>query len=164
MYRIKTLFYYPGPNHPTMFIRRSALTEYGIVYDEDLPYAQDYQFCVDLGNAGRVYIIPEILLQQRVHKSRVSISHNDIQKRCSMITQRKLLMGLLPNITDEEVKLHYRYSYENSFESLSVFFKCTAWYMKLIRANNQVKKYPRMKFTLYAWELLMLVIVQSILH
>lgn len=161
LYRIKTLFYYPGPNHPTMFIRHSTLREYGIVYNENLLYSQDYQLCADLGNAGRVYIIPEVLLRQRVHQSRVTISRYDIQKQYSMITQRKLLEGLLNNVSDEEAKLHYRYSYEKSFGSISDFFKCAAWYTKLIRVNNRVHEYPRLKFALYAWTLLMLITVLS---
>ena len=162
-YRIKTLFYYPGPQHPTMFIRNSILREFRILYDENMVYAQDYQLCADLGNRGKIYIFPEILLQQRVHQSSVSKSHHDIQRQCSINTQRKLLMGLLNNVTDEETKLHYRYSYAKSFRSISDFFKCAAWYMKLICANNRVQKYPRMKFIIYAWKLLMLTTVQSIL-
>ena len=162
-YRIKTFFYYPGPPHPTMFIRNNIMKEFNILYDENLVYAQDYQLCADLGNKGRIYIIPQILLKQREHQSKISRSHHDVQIQCNIITQRKLLKGLLNNVTNEEVKLHYRYSYEKSFRSILDFFKCVAWYMKLIRANNRVQKYPRMKFALYAWKLLILTTAQSIL-
>ena len=160
-YRIKTLFYYPGPLHPTMFIRHSILDAHGIEYDESLIYAQDYALCAELGKLGTVEILPDVLLNRRVHSSRITQKHYETQKQCSIKTQKKLLHELLDNITEEEAMLHYRFSYEKRFEGAADFFRCVSWYMKLIRANNQRKVYPRIRFALYAARLLALITGQS---
>lgn len=160
-YRIKTLFYYPGPLHPTMFIRHSILDAHGIEYDESLIYAQDYALCAELGKLGTVEILPDVLLNRRVHSSRITQKHYKTQKQCSIKTQKKLLHELLDSVTEEEAMLHYRFSYEKRFEGAADFFRCVSWYMKLIRANNQRKVYPRIRFALYATRLLVLITGQS---
>lgn len=160
-YRIKTLFYYPGPLHPTMFIRHRILDAHGIEYDESLIYAQDYALCVELGKLGNVEILPDVLLNRRIHSARISQSHYETQKQCSIQTQKKLLHTLLDNVTEEEAILHYRFSYEKRFEGAADFFRCVSWYMKLIRANNQKKIYPRLRFASYAVKLLALITSQS---
>ena len=160
-YRIKTLFYYPGPIHPTMFIRHSILNAHRIEYDESLVYAQDYALCAELGKLGNVEILSDALLYRRIHSLRISQKHYEFQKQCSMKTQSKLLHELLDNITDEEKNLHYQFSYEKRFEGAADVFRCASWYMKLIRANNQKKVYPRIKFVSYAIKLLALITGQS---
>ena len=160
-YRIKTLFYYPGPIHPTMFIRRSILDAHGIEYDESLLYAQDYAFCAELGKLGNVEILRDVLLKRRIHPSRISRQHYEKQKQCSIRTQKKLLHALLDNVTEEEAMLHYRFSYEKRFEGAADFFRCVSWYRKLIRANNRKKIYPRLRFASYAVKLLALITGQS---
>lgn len=161
-YRIKTLFYYPGPLHPTMFIRHSILDEHGIEYDESLIYAQDYALCAELGKLGNVAILSDVLLNRRIHPSRITQKHYETQKQCSIKTQTKLLHELLDNITEEEAMLHYRFSYEKRFKGAADFFRCASWYMKLIRANNHKKIYPRIKFASYAIRLLALITGQSV--
>ena len=113
--RIKSLFYYAGPQHPTFFIRRETLSKYHISYNEELIYAQDYGFLVDIYRCGGViYNLPEVLLKKRYHDQRITMQHSEAQKKCSMITQEKLLCELLGNVSAEEVALHYRYFYEKS--------------------------------------------------
>jgi hypothetical protein len=161
IYRIKTLFYYPGPLHPTMFIRHCVLDVHKIEYDESLPYAQDYALCAELGKLGNIEILPDVLLKRRIHPSMISQKHYENQKQCSMKTQNKLLHELMDNITEEEAMLHYRFSYEKRFEGAGDFFRFASWYMKLIRANNHKKIYPRIKFAWYAMRLLSLITGQS---
>ena len=161
IYRIKTLFYYPGPLHPTMFIRHSILDTHGIEYDESLIYAQDYALCAELGKLGNVEILSDVLLKRRIHSSRITQKYYETQKQCSIKTQKKLLHELLDNITEEEAMLHYRFSYEKRIEGATGFFRCASWYMKLIRANNQKKIYPRIRFASYAIKLLALSTGQS---
>ena len=108
IYRIKTLFYYPGPLHPTMFIRHCVLDAHKIKYNDSLICAQDYALCADLGKLGNIEILPDVLLKRRIHPARISQKHYETQKQCSMKTQNKLLHELLNNITEEEAMLHYR--------------------------------------------------------
>lgn len=160
-YRIKTLFGYPDPAHSTMFIRHEMLTGHNITYNEELPYAQDYALCAELGNLGEVQILPEVLLRRRIHPKRVSDEHYKEQKQCHMVTQKKLLIKLLGDVTDAEVALHYRYSYEKKLLGVSDAIRCFRWYLKLICTNNRVRKYPKRKFIIYVCKMFMLVTVQS---
>ena len=161
-YRIKTLFYYPGPLHPTMFIRHQILVDYKIAYDEGLAYDQDYDMCEKISRTGgKIVILPEILLYRRIHTNRITNKYYEKQKQCTIVTQKRLLQELLESVTDDELALHYRFSYEKVFHSLSDFSKCLTWYLKLIRANNHVKKYPRKKFAFFAMKLLMLITTQN---
>ncbi len=161
-YRIKTLFYYPGPVHPTMFIRHQTLLEHKITYDENLTYAQDYDLCKKISRTGgKIEILPEVLLYRRIHVNRITNINYEKQKQCSIITQKRLLLELLGSVTDDELALHYRFSYEKVFHSLSDFSKCLTWYLKLINANNHVRKYPRKKFVFFVMKLLMLITTQN---
>lgn len=162
-YRIKMFFYYPGPLHPTMFIRRETLSEYRIVYDERLRYSQDYALCVDLADHGVIKILPKVLLQRRIHQKRISSEHYRTQKQCSMMTQKRLLAELLGDVTDAEVSLHYQYSYEKLFSGIADACRCFRWYLKLICANNRAGKYPKRKFIVYACKLFILITTENLM-
>ena len=162
-YRIKCLFYYPGPVHPTFFIRKQVLDQYSISYNEELTYAQDYGLLVDISAVpgGQVYNLPEVLLKRRNHASRITVQHHDTQKKCTLVTQRKLLRKLLVNVTEEEVNLHYQFFYSKNLHSFTDFCKCFQWCIKLSKANHRVKQYSRIKFDLYVFKLCVLVTGQS---
>ena len=68
---------------------------------------------------------------------------------------------MLDSITEEEAMLHYRFSYEKRFGGAADFFRCASWYRKLIRANNQRKVYPRIRFASYVVKLMALIAGQS---
>ena len=161
-YRIKSLFYYPGPLHPTLFIRKDILDAFHISYNEELKYAQDYGLLVDISHAGgRIYNLPEVLLMRRNHEKRITFQYYGTQKKCAMKTQTKLLCELLGSVSVDEAALHYRYFYEKSVHGGSDACKCVKWALKLIRANHRVGIYSKAKFDLYTIKLLLLVIGQS---
>ena len=163
-YSIKSLFYYPGPLHPSFFIRSETLKRYHISYNEELIYAQDYGLLVDISRCGGIiYNLPEVLLKRRYHEKRISVQHSETQKRCSMKTQEKLLYELLGNVTEEEMELHYRYFYNKNLRSFIDFCRCFQWCIKLSKANHWAGKYPKWKFDLYIFKLLVLVTGQSFL-
>lgn len=162
--RIKSLFYYPGPFHPTFFIRKDILTQYHISYNEELIYAQDYGLLVDISRCGGVInYLPEVLLKRRHHENRISSQYRENQKKCSMKTQEKLLCELLGSVSEEEAALHYRYFYEKSVHGFSDTCNCVKWAFKLIRANHRAGIYSKVKYDLYTVKLILLVIGQSFL-
>lgn len=164
-YRIKSLFYYPGPVHPTFFIRREILAKYHISYHEELFYAQDYGLLVDISRWGGVINnIPEVLLKRRHHEKRITSQHAKIQKSCSMKTQEKQLCELLGDVSAEDAGLHYRFFYEKSLRGFSDTCKCVEWALKLIRANHRTRIYSEQKFVQYTIKLILLVIGQSYMH
>ncbi len=163
-YRIKALFYYPGPCHPTFFIRREALIRYHISYNEELIYAQDYGFLVDISRCGGIiYSLPEVLLKRRHHAKRITSQYSETQKRCSMMTQEKQLCEILSNVTEEETELHYRFFSNKQLRDLTDFYKCFRWCIKLSKANHRTGKYSKLKFDLFVFKLFLLVTGQSFL-
>ena len=163
IYAIKCLFYYPGPLHPTFFIRKRVLDECGISYNEELTYAQDYGLLVDISTAtkGRVFILPEVLLKRRNHESRITVQHQKIQRNCTMKTQRKLLNALLGSVTDEEAELHYHYFTEKKLTGFTDLCRCFHWCIKLVKTNHRAGKYSKWQFDRYTFKLLLLVSGQS---
>ena len=144
-YRIRMLFVSPGPVHPTAMIRRETLVQNNIEYDENLRYAQDYGLWATLVEYGRIVTLPDKLLYFREHDDRISIKHRADQIKCDKMTQKRLLLRLLDNVTDAELDLHYLYS-TGYYRDLKLTKDVRRWYRKLIRANDKKRVYNRLKF------------------
>ena len=141
-YRIKLLYFSPGPMHPTVFFNRELLRRYEISYDETLQYAQDYGIYSDISKCGRMYILEDVLLRYRFHSSQVSKVHREKQNSCSMYVQKKILTELLGEITEEELIRHNRYSARDC----KIDKEMIEWYCHLIEVNDRVGLYDRKKF------------------
>ncbi len=160
-YRIKSFFYYPGPQHPTWIMRRRVLFDNNILYDEDFAYAQDYNFLIRISKIGDIRSLNEVLLLYRIHNKQVTNALHDRHRIANIATQKKVLSELLGEVNDKEATMHYQYSYEKQFNNLSDFFKCFFWYSRLVFINIRVNKYPRIKFMVYATKLFLLTTAQS---
>ncbi len=139
-YRAKMLFTNPGPPHPTAFLDREKLSEHHVLYDESLPYAQDYRLWADICRYGNIYTLPDVLLQRRSHDRQVSRQHRERQIQCDKATQGKLLEELLGRVTGEELDLHYIHS-TGYYREATISPEIAAWYTRLIRANESLGMY-----------------------
>lgn len=74
MMRIGMLFSNVGIAHPTAFIRKKVLDDNNINYDLTIKKAQDYKLWTDIMWLGRITVLPEILLNYRVHGGQISYS------------------------------------------------------------------------------------------
>lgn len=160
-YRVKSFFYYPGPQHPTWIIRSRTLFDNNILYDEDFDYAEDYYFLTRISKIGDICSLNEVLLLYRIHNKQVTNDLSDRHRVANIATQKKLLSELLGDVNDREATMHYQYSYEKQFNNLSDFFKCFFWYSRLVFINIRVNKYPRIKFMTFAAKLFSLTTAQS---
>ena len=160
-YRVKSFFYYPGPQHPTWIIRSRTLFDNNILYDEDFAYAQDYNFLIRISKIGDIRSLNEVLLLYRIHNKQVTNALRNRHRVANIATQKKLLSELLGDVNDREATMHYQYSYEKQFNNLSDFFKCFFWYSRLVFINIRVNKYPRIKFMTFAAKLFSLTTAQS---
>ena len=66
-------------------------------------------------------------------------------------TQKKLLLNLLGEVTQEELDFHYSMSY--SERTLS--FKVIAWLNRLINANKKRRVYNQIRFRKYAFRVML---------
>lgn len=141
-YRIKLLYFNPGPRHPTAFFNRKLLLRHKVFYDETLEFAQDYRIWSDISKCGRIYILEDVLLKYRFHSSQVSKVHREKQRACSMLVRERLLTELLGKITKEEVLLHNRCTAMDCKIDKDII----EWYRHLIEVNDRVGLYDRKKF------------------
>lgn len=139
-YRVKMLFAYPGPIHPTAFIDREKLMKHKVWYDENLPYAQDYGLWAEISRYGKVCVLPDILLQHRIHSNQVSKQHRERQIQCDKAVQKKLLEELIGSITASELDAHYFHS-TGYYREAKISPEIAAWYERLIRANKSTCLY-----------------------
>lgn len=72
LFRIKMLFRNVGIPHPTAFIRKEILDLHSITYNEQDKKSQDYGLWTELMKYGRIVMMPDILLEYRVHEGQVS--------------------------------------------------------------------------------------------
>ena len=148
------LFMNPGPLHPSAFFNHEKLKQFGLNYDESLPYAQDYAMWAEVVRLGDVYIFPEKLVDYRGSPNKVTKLHRAEQIQCDKVTQKKLLLQLLDHVTDEEADIHYRYSLF-IYQNLKMTREAFCWYRRLIRANNRKGIYNKTRFRLYVYQILL---------
>ena len=150
VYRISLVFSNPGPIHPTAFLRRDLLLQYGIEYDEALIHSQDYGLWVELSRHGKMYILEEALIKRRIHPHQVTKTRRKVQIQCDQITQERLLKELLGNVTNEELALHYKYS-TGYYKDITINTEVLDWYKRLVKANDRVGVYDKKKFREYVY-------------
>ena len=136
MYRIKALFTFPGPDHPTLMINRVLIDKYNLFYDESLTYAQDYDLLVRTSRLGDIYTLSETLHYRRRHSDQITQAHRKTQAYCAKVTQRKLLKELLGSVTDEEVDFHYVHS-TGYYRNATISAEADQWYKRIIEANHK---------------------------
>ena len=160
MYRIKLLFANPGPVHPTAFIRHEELINHHIMYDEGLYYAQDYGMWETISHYGMVCFLEDILLLRREHENQITKAYRGRQIQCDKITQRKLLIDLLGNVTDDELDMHYIHSTGN-YPDATIVPEVSEWYERIIKANDQRHLYNRRKLNKYVQIITKNLVIQS---
>jgi len=77
--------------HPSVMFRNSRDNKSSVCYDSLKEPAEDYDLWVRLLTFGKLYNLPEILLNYRVHDSQVSQKRNDEQKNAALEVRLDLL-------------------------------------------------------------------------
>jgi len=70
--------------HPAVMFRKEIVDRYRLYYNEDLLAAQDEELWYRMSKYGKMYNLPEILLQYRVHPDQISSSRQQLQQSISM--------------------------------------------------------------------------------
>ncbi|WP_103567464.1 glycosyltransferase family 2 protein [Campylobacter concisus] len=96
--------------HPSVMIRKDALTNNNILYDERFKNAEDYYLWTQLAKVGKFYNIPEILLKYRFLETSITrLSDRDFSKRYNILKDifKEALNAVDLNITEEDMKIHF---------------------------------------------------------
>lgn len=95
-----------GLCHPTAFFRGDMLRKHKIRYDETLTTAQDYGMWETCAQHGEIANVQEVLFRYRVHNGQISVAKRQLQMQCALRVQTAILRQLLPNITEQQAKMH----------------------------------------------------------
>ena len=74
--------------HPTVMMRRRALTDGGLRYRADYTRSEDYDLWIRLAAMGRLANLPEVLLRYRLHAQSVTTQHGP-----DMAAQQRSIMS-----------------------------------------------------------------------
>jgi glycosyltransferase involved in cell wall biosynthesis len=72
--------------HPSLMVRRDAIVSLG-GYREQFPHAEDHDLFIRLARLGKMAILPEVLLDYRIHGGAVSTRHAEIQLASALKAQ-----------------------------------------------------------------------------
>lgn len=129
--------------HGSMMLRRAALDEHSLRYEEDLTRAQDYDLWVRLARQAPLANIPRPLVCYRLHGGQAGAADSVGQQDTAQKVRRMQLewLGLAPRA--EELALHLALS-TAQFEPTPEFLaQGRAWLEGLAAANQRARLYPR---------------------
>lgn len=104
--------------HPLLMMRRESLANYGIRYDEDFRYSQDYKLAVDMLKVGKIGNVNRCLLKYRVSTQQISSKFGREQTDLTTRIRRELVdwyyakfsFPALPSVVaDDTLRENYRY-------------------------------------------------------
>lgn len=125
-------------------LRKSALPE---EWYRQLSPSEDYDLWVRIANRSKVWNLPEILLDYRVHGDNIVKRQKETQQKAinEIILSQLKRLGIFP--VDEELIIHrtnYSYAGENAEEFIQ---KREQWLQKLQTANDKKEIYPMKIFS-----------------
>lgn len=127
--------------HPTFIFRRKTVLENGVLYNEKLRYAQDYNFTYRCSKIGRLGNVPEALLRYRVDDNQISVAKRDIQRRCADISRKEILNDMGINLVQTDFTIwsamcmgNRRFVKKHQQELFSII-------QKILNANKRLVSY-----------------------
>lgn len=100
----RMLFDNVGIFHPTAFIRADFLKENHFFYDEGFKKAQDFELWSRCLQTGRMYVLPQVLLDYRIHDGQISTRGRGEQDYYNICTRRKMLSHLGVDLSEREMQ------------------------------------------------------------
>ena len=132
--------------HPTMMLRRSALEEFGIRYDEKQLYAQDYMIWADLLRHGEIGIVDEVILNYRVHAGQITSSKRASQDEYAIRAQRRYFRNNGFDVDAIDFNFHsmfVKYGVGPSFRGVTKHLACLAIQAKSCLPRNKIRLFQK---------------------
>lgn len=83
-------------SHPTTMLRKEYLLTHSLKYRRNYPYAEDYKLWEEIAILdGKLFVIPEALIDYRISSTQVSKKYNTIQEESSLKIKNELLSYML---------------------------------------------------------------------
>lgn len=139
------LFFHNVPTllNPSAMIRKSVLDENKIRYAEELRFAEDYLFWVQISVFGRIVNFPEILMYYRVHPNQAT--NANVRKRNdknTYIINEYQLKQIGITFSKDDIQLYFC-NYVHTYNDL---IKVSDILAKVIEKNNETLYFDSIKF------------------
>lgn len=96
------LLYHNGVNHPGYMMRSALIKEEHRTYNPKYLHAEDYEFVVNVSRSHEVGIVPEVLLDYRIHENQVSGVNAKISDATKTKIKKEQLEYLAVHFSKEE--------------------------------------------------------------
>lgn len=124
----------------SVMIRKSMLPE--VHYDLAFPPTEDYELWSRIGRRHPIHILPEILVDYRIHSTNISQTQNIKAKQTVKLNHRNQLSELGMNVDESQIDLHYKIGFGDASEvDLAFLSEAENWLNQLKIANKKAKVY-----------------------
>ena len=123
--------------HPTVVMRTSSLKKYGLMYNENLRRAQDYDLWSRASEHCRFYIMPDKLLNYRCHEGQATVIAREKQLAVCRMVCNYYLGRLGIEVNDKTVTFHR--ALNGSADHPVSLYELWQWTEMLIKANKKKK-------------------------
>lgn len=140
------LFFESVLYHPTVIMRRRALSEEALRYDPEFPHAEDYELWGRMSTKWRFANIGKVLLQYRLHDESVGRRENERQGLSAGRVRRRLLLWLGMDPTADELQLHDAISVWHIEADDRFLERAHSWLVHLLQANKELNCVSQQEF------------------
>ncbi|MBC8508872.1 MAG: glycosyltransferase [Chloroflexi bacterium] len=125
--------------HPTVMMRVASIREQALHYDEEVRFAQDYEFWSRAINRVKLANINRILLYYRIHSQGVGSRYGQEQHEIHALIYRRLLKKLGLDFTNEDIRLHHRLSTHQYGNDINLLRRTQDW-LAMISVSNKASQ------------------------
>ena len=93
--------------HPTVFIRKQVIDNFGIKYNKEYKHAEDYGLWLDLIHYTQIHNIPEVLLNYRVHDTNIGVLYNAEQYENAVKIQTRIRASITTDPNFDKILQNY---------------------------------------------------------
>ncbi len=148
-YRICLLFANkPMIYHPSAMLNHRLMKQYGLRYEDDKLYAEDYKLWVSCAEVADCVIIPQVLVKYRLHEKAITAVHKQRTRRTYHLIVQNQLDKLHLTLSWEELPAYRKLQYNKQPYDL----KSREWVTKLIKANRLYHVYDQRLLKKSLWE------------
>lgn len=121
----------------------------GLTYRKEFPLAEDYDLWCRIAKEFKVWTLPEVLIQYRIHDQNISKTQAEKIKKASKLILKNQLeeLGIFPN--EKEMILHRKIGRGEVESSKQFFIESQNWLSLLKKSNQKQQIYTQKVFKLF---------------
>ena len=133
--------------HPSVMLRKIFLERFGLEYDINDLYAEDWSMWQKSSFIFPIINIPKVLLKYRITENSISRFNADSQLNVIKTIHKKNLKTLCGDIADADIEIHTKLGIWQFKSDRSFIEESEKWLLKLKHCNALEKIYPEPEFT-----------------